>query len=161
MNRTNARPLVCFEDADDFPRGGGREFRRARIGHLARQVQNRLARVVELRRQLQEPRGADALQPQAAADVVERSLHRQRGRGQHRGLHAVEQQFADDGGDVDRRGAKKHPAASRFEEVDVFRIARPQDEAQVVAQLAGPPREAQRILRRRIAGLAIGIGLAA
>ena len=51
----------------------------------------------------------------------------------------VEQRFADDARDVDRRRAQEEAAAARLDEVDEVRIVGAQQEAQVVAQLAGAP----------------------
>ena len=87
----------------------------------------------------------DFSSPEPAAHVIELALDRQRGRRQHRRLHAVEQNVAQDVRHVDRRGTKENSATSRFQEVHVFAFVRAKDESQLVTQLGGPLGQARQI----------------
>ncbi len=61
-------PLRPLQDLDHLAAGRHREIRRSRIGHPRRQIQDRLPREIELRRQLHVVGVADA---ETVADVVE------------------------------------------------------------------------------------------
>src|SRR5205823_11773573 len=61
-------------------------------------------------------------------------------------VHLVQQDLAHDPGYVYRRGAKKDPAAAKLDEIDVLRVVGPQEDPQLVAQLARPPRQSGDIL---------------
>jgi hypothetical protein len=64
-----------------------------------RQVEQRLSFEIELGRDLH---FVGLLDPEPRLHVFERSVHRQRCRGEHDRLHPVEQDVADDSRDVDR-----------------------------------------------------------
>ena len=144
MNRTNARPDVSFRMLDDLPRRGGRERRLPRVRHAPRQVEDRLARVVELGVELELRRPADA---EPALDVVERAVDGQRRRRQHRRVHPVEQQVADDRRDVDRRRSEEDAAAARLEEVHVAGVVGTEQEPQIVLDLGCAAAERQHVFR--------------
>ena len=76
--------------------------------------------------------------PSRVADVVERTVDGQRGRRQDRRAHPVDEQRADDRGDVDRRRAQEHAASAKLDEEDVVVVSRTEQETQLGPQLAGP-----------------------
>ena len=130
------RPL---EDLDDLARRRGGELAAsadpacasAGRGSPASRSRTRTASRTSLRAPDAEP----------AADVVERAVDRERGRRQHRRLHPIEQQLADDRGDVDRGGAQEHAAAADLEVVDEARVVGAEQERKILPQLCGPPAE--------------------
>ena len=71
----------ALQDLDHLAARGDGEVRRPRIGHLRRQIQNRLLPEVELRRQ---PDLVGLLDAEPRADVVEAAVDGQRRRRQHR-----------------------------------------------------------------------------
>ena len=76
--------------------------------------------------------------PSRSPDVLERAVDGQSRRGQHRGAHAIEQQLPDDRRDVDRRRAQEDSLAAELDEVHIGRIARSQEEPQLVAAARAP-----------------------
>ncbi len=95
------------EDALDAARGGLGKFGIAGVGHLGREIEEGLLAVAEMR-------GDDELagfsEAEAAAQVLEAALHGERGRGEHDGGDLVEDQLAEERGDIDGRGLEKSGA---------------------------------------------------
>ncbi len=104
MNRQNARPRVISSSWRDALRRTLHELRLPRVGQIGRNIQQRLALVVEVRLHHQL---AGVFDPNAVADVLEASGHRQRRRGEHRRLQMLEQCRAQDVRDRNRRGLQK------------------------------------------------------
>ncbi|MYK87623.1 MAG: hypothetical protein F4018_04345, partial [Acidobacteria bacterium] len=126
----------------DLPGDSGGERRMARRRHLARQVEDGLLAIVELRRQPQLGGVGDA---QPSPEVREGSVDRQGGGGQDRALHPLDQQLADDARYVDRGGPQKHSPAAPFHEIDVGGVAGGQKERELRADLVRPPAERRQI----------------
>ena len=80
------------------------KFGVAGVGHLGRQIEEGLLAVTKMR-------GDDELagfsEAEAAAQMLEAALHGERGRGEHDGGDLVEDQLADERGDVDGRGLEE------------------------------------------------------
>ena len=139
MNRTNARPRVRFRIsitscpaaiANSGDRGSGIRGGRYRSACRAKSNSDGSRISVGV---------GDA---ESAADVVEAAVDGQRRRRQHRRVHPVEQQLADDAGHVDGRRAQEDPLAAKLDEVDVGRdrAARSRNLSSVRIS-SGPPRE--------------------
>ena len=95
------------EHAADALGGGLGEFGIAGVGHLWREIEQRLLAVAEVRRHNQL---AGFIEAEALADVFEAALHGERGRGEHHGGDGLEDQLVEQFGDVDGRRLKKGAA---------------------------------------------------
>ena len=135
---------AAFENLDDLASGGLHERGRARLRHLARQVQDGLTFVVELGGQPDLGRTPDA---QPASDIVERAVNGQRRRREHGRVHAVEQKLANDVRDIDGRGPQVHAPAADIQVVHVARIVRARHELDVLPQVGGAARERKDVFR--------------
>ena len=80
------------------------KFGLARVGHLRRQIEQRLLAVPKVRRHHQLARLGQA---EPLAHVLEAALHGERGRSQHHRGNGLEDQLAQQFRDVDRRGLQK------------------------------------------------------
>ena len=80
------------------------KFGIARVGHVGRQIEQRLFAVAKMR-------GHDQLarfgQAEALADVLEAALHGERGGGEHDGGDGFEDQLAQQLRDIDGRGLQE------------------------------------------------------
>ena len=98
-------PSAEFQQLHDFVRGLGREPRVTHVRHLPGQVQQRLIRKIELRRQRAVLRVVNA---QPLSDVVEAPAHRQRRGSQYDRVELFEQPLPQNLADVDRRRRQEH-----------------------------------------------------
>ena len=144
MNSTKARPSVRSQDRDHLVGGAAGEVGLPRVGHLPRQIEQRLRRVIELRRQDRLARLGDA---EPRAHVVERAGDGQRRRREHRGAGAIEHQLAHDPRHLDRQGAQEDAGAARLDEEHEGRIVGAQHDAQLVAQRGGAAAERGGVVR--------------
>jgi len=139
-----SRPL---QDFHDLASRRHREIQRARIRHARRQVHKGLAREIELRRKADFRRVPD---PQPLPDVLERAVDGEcRGR-QDRGAHAIQQQLAHDGRNINGRRPEKNPAPTELHEVHVVGVARAQEEPDFLTQLARAANQRRNRLAARV-----------
>ncbi len=94
-----------FQQLHDLFRGLRRKPRVAHVRHLARQVEQRLLGIVELRSQ----RAIfGVINAQALADVIEASSNRERCGSQDDGVKLLEEVLAQNLAHVDRRGRQEY-----------------------------------------------------
>src|SRR5271165_402593 len=98
-------PAANLQQLPHSLRGLFHELRLARVWQIRRHIQQRLAGVVEVRR---DDHLARMLQAQPPANVVESSAHSQRGRRQHRCLQVIEQRLPQNVRYCNRRRLQKH-----------------------------------------------------
>ena len=116
----------------------------AGIRHFARQEQHGLSLEIELRRQPELLRAADA---EPSPQVVERVVHGHRRRRQNGSLRAREDLLAHHAGHVDGGRPQEHAPLAALEKVDELVVAGGEQEPQLIAQFARAPRQRQQILR--------------
>ena len=85
------------------------ELRRARIGQIGRDVENRLAFVIEVRG---DDQFARVIEPEPLPYVFEAAADGQRGRGEHRSFQLRPQALAQNLADFDRSGLQKNIGAA-------------------------------------------------
>jgi hypothetical protein len=97
------------EEGADLVERAREERRVPRLRHPLRQVEHRLARVIERRFDHERLGGTE---PQSLLEEVERAADRQRRRGQDARVQAIEELLLQETGDLDRRGLEDDVAAA-------------------------------------------------
>ena len=159
-------PLAGAHDRDDVVGDRLIPARGARVGRVARQVQQRLGLDVERRGQHELAR---AREPQARAREREIAVERERGRGEHGGVQPPPEVLAQQRRDRDRRRAQLRPGAAALApddgllvigaetgvERDAQALRAPRDDVALLPHAAEPRRQAaERVAHAR--GLAGG-----
>ncbi len=104
MKRQKARPRLRFEHATNALGCGLGEVGFARVGHFGRQIEQGLLSVAKMRR---DDEFAGFSQAEPLANVLEATLHGERGGGEDDGGDGFEDQFAQEFRDIDGRGLEK------------------------------------------------------